>query len=135
MNTIKSYNNIENIPSLEYEGYVWMSDKENPIVLKNEFIDFSSYGVNPFIIEALLYNKEKSISIHVQHTGDYKIYEYHLDEIKSEYSIEKSYLAHRIDGVKKLKFRQLWNSEPDELCEGMDVLTLKSFVFCGFVKQ
>ncbi len=122
------------IPKLSYEGYVWMSNDKNPKVLNNEPFDFSTIGVNPFVIEALLYNMDENISIHVQHTGEYQIFEYHLNDFTNAHLVDKDYLPHRLKDVEKVCFKQIWLPEPDENCAGMDVLNLKAIVFCGFKK-
>jgi CRISPR type III-associated protein (TIGR04423 family) len=47
----------------------------------------------------------------------------------------KSYLPHRLEGVKKVHFKQVWLPVTDDNGEGMEVLTLKAIVFCGFNKN
>ncbi len=133
----KTYNLLTEIPDLSYEGYVWLSDAANPIVLNNEKYAFDKVEINPFIIEALLYNAERNTSIHIQHTGDYQIAEYNLTAIKNTAAVleDKEYLPHRLDGVKNLKFKQVWTEEVDKLCEDMTVLKLRAIVFCGFNKK
>jgi CRISPR type III-associated protein (TIGR04423 family) len=132
--SVKKYNQLNEIPKLTFEGYVWMSDEESPKVLFNETFDFKNIMINPFIIEALLYNETEKTSIHIQHTGEYQIFEYDLKNLSEEQLVAKSYLPHRLEGVEKVNFKQLWIPEPDENCENMEVLTLKAIVFCGFKK-
>lgn len=134
MSSIKKLSKLTDIQNLAYEGYVWLSDANEPIVLNDEAFDFSTVRINPFVIEALLYNKKENLSIRVQHTGEYQIFEYYLSEIETASFVDKAYLPHRLKAVKELKFKQIWLPEQDENCEGMDVLTLKSIVFCGFNK-
>ena len=134
MSPIIKHQSLSDIPNLPYEGYVWMSDEKDPKVLNKESFDFNTIGTNPFVIEALLYNKAQNISIHIQHTGEYQIFEYHLNDFSKENLVEKDYLPHRLDGVKNVSFKQIWLPEPDENCAGMDVLNLKAIVFCGFKK-
>jgi CRISPR type III-associated protein (TIGR04423 family) len=126
---------LSQIPNIPYEGYIWMSDQEKSKVLNNETFDFNSITVNPFIIEALLYNDKEKHSIHIQHTGDYQIYEYDLNLYSADQLTSKNYLPHRLEGVKNVNFKQIWLPEPDDNCEGMEVLTLKAIVFCGFNKK
>ncbi len=137
MSSIRHYSKLNEIPNLSFEGYVWMSDKKNPVMLKNEAYDFGTIGTNPFIIEALLFNKKKNISIHIQHTGCYHITQYTLSELMLDGAVseEKNYLPHRLSGVENVSFKQVWLPDIDELCEGMEVLTLKAIVFCGFNKK
>ncbi len=132
---IKKHTNLNEIPSFEFEGYIWMSDEQNPIVLKNETFDFSSIKENPFIVEGLLFDKETNTSIHIAHDGTYQIVEYNLNELsKKGELINKEYLPHRLSGVEKVSFKQVWMDEKDENCEDFPVLTLKAIVFCGFKK-
>jgi CRISPR type III-associated protein (TIGR04423 family) len=125
------------IPARSYTGYVWLSNAQEPIVLENETYDFSKVGLNPFVIEALLWNEEEQVSVMVRHSGRYYIQEFRLKEFEqSGELVEKKYLPHRLDASKRkiqyLKFRQFWLPEPDALCEGMNVLIMKALVFTGF---
>ena len=128
------YTRLSEIPSFEFEGYIWISNSIEPIVLNYEKFDFSSISLNPFIVEGLLFNKTTGTSIHIQHAGDYLIHQYNLNEVKPENSVEKEYLPHRLKDVKKVCFKQLWEEEEDKNCEYFPVLTLKAIVFCGFKK-
>lgn len=132
----ETINKITEIPNEKYEGYIWLSDQTSPIVLDNASYDFSQIGENPFIIEALLFCKEKDFSIMVKHTGSYVIRKYDLKawEAEAEATETKENLSHRIKGVKALKFIQFWKAEEDALCEGMPVLKLKATIFTGFKK-
>ncbi len=134
MKGIIKHNKLTDIPNYSYEGYIWMSDENKPKVLNNESFDFSKIKTNPFIIEGLLYSKTENISIHIQHAGNYQIFEYHLNDYAKSNIVEKEYLPHRLEHVSKVKFKQIWLPEPDKICEGMEVMTLKSIVFCGFNK-
>ena len=132
-------NNLNEIKRRNYQGYVWMSDKENPELIKGEF-DFSEYtSINPFVIEALLWCQAEEISIHIRHTGRYVINEFDLKEKnlpKGAVLEAKNYIPHRLKGINNVNFKQLWLPEPDSLCEGtserMEVLTLKAIIFTGF---
>lgn len=130
-------NKITEIPNEKYEGYIWLSDQTNPIVLHDESYDFSTIAENPFIMEALLYCKENDFSIMVKHTGSYVIRKYNLQawRAKADTEAPKEYLPHRLGtSVKKLKFSQFWKEEKDSLCEDMKVLKLKATIFTGFKK-
>lgn len=164
-NTIMNkIDNIKDIPKRKYEGYIWLSDQEKPKVLQGETIDFSkpiSIGEkeykfieenhNPFIVEALLYAKNENISVSVKHTGKYQIHEIDLNNLPENAVLEEyadneekqklEYLPHRLNGIKKLNFKQLWVPEEDENCEseenpkGMEVLKMKALIFTGFTKS
>jgi len=129
------YHNLNEIPKIAFEGYIWKSDANEPKVLINEIYDFDGVSTNPFIIEALLYCKENKTAIHIQHSDNYQITEFDLDALEKEGAVleNKQYLPHRLSpNVKKLRFKQIWLEEKDELCENMPVLKMKAIVFCGF---
>lgn len=134
MKGIRKIDLLTEIPSYKYEGYVWMSDAKEPKVLNDEIFDFENVTTNPFVIEALLYSKDKKVSVQVQHTGDYQIFEYHLGELTDAEFSDKEYLPHRLKNVSKVKFKQVWLPEEDANCKDMEVLNLKAIVFCGFLK-
>jgi CRISPR type III-associated protein (TIGR04423 family) len=126
--------NLNSIPPGNYEGYIWMSDSEEPKVLNGEKFDFSLIQINPFIIEGLLFDKVANISIHIIHTGDYVITKYELHKLSSQVIEPKEYLPHRLKEIKKLLFKQIWEEKSDKNCLDFPVLTLKAIVFCGFKK-
>lgn len=135
---INIYNYLSCIQKRKYIGYVWMSDKEEPIVLEQptEF-DFSSIEVNPFVQEALLFSEEENISVMVRHTGVYNITEFCLNKFPEEYElVEKQYYPHKKLGFKDTRvcISQLWLPKKDDNCEEMEVLTLKAHIFTGFKK-
>lgn len=135
---INTYKELSAIQQRKYIGYVWMSDKEEPIVLEQptEF-DFSSIGVNPFVQEALLFSEEENISVMVRHTGEYYISEFELGNFPNEYElVEKQYYPHKKLGFKDTRvcISQLWLPKKDDNCEEMEVLTLKAHIFTGFKK-
>jgi CRISPR type III-associated protein (TIGR04423 family) len=110
-----------------------MSDAKEPKVLNNEEFNFSTIGVNPFIIEALLYCEEEDVSLTIRHTSKYHINEINLNNLPEGVELEDiDYLPHRLQGVDKVCFKQLWIPENDENCEGWSVLKMKALVFTGF---
>lgn len=133
---MKPKTNIKDIPTRKYEGYIWLSNEENPIILPEEEFDFSSVkeNDNPFIVEALLYFKDdnEEVSIIIKHTGKYHIHEIDLKKYSDENFVDVKYLPHRLGNVEKVNFKQLWLPKPDENCEGMEVLQMKALVFTGF---
>lgn len=135
MDGINIYHELSAIPNRKYIGYIWMSDKEEPIVLKEPTVyDFSNIEINPFIQEALLYNEEENISVMVRHTGDYNISEFCLNKLPEKHElVEKQYYPHRLGfNDKRVCISQLWLPQKDENCEEMEVLTLKAHIFTGF---
>ena len=126
-------NKLSEIKNRKYSGYIWMSDAKEPKVLNQEKFDFSNVGVNPFIIESLLYCEEEKISLTIRHTGKYHINEIDLNDLPDGAELEDvEYLPHRLKGVDKVCFKQLWIPEEDENCEGWPVLKMKALVFTGF---
>ena len=126
-------NKLSEIKNRKYTGYIWMSDAKKPKMLNDEVFDFTSIDVNPFIIEALLYNKEEKISLTIRHTGEYHIKEIDLNNLPDNAKLEDvEYLPHRLESVNKVCFKQLWLPEADENCEKFEVLKMKALVFVGF---
>jgi len=126
---------INEIKSRKYEGYVWLSNADKPIVLPKEEFDFSTIkeNDNPFIVEALLYCKEENVSVTIRHTGKYHINEFDLNNLQEGAVLEKvQYLPHRLDNIEKVNFKQLWLPEKDENCLNMEVLKMKALIFTGF---
>lgn len=136
MEGIKKYTNLNEIPKVKYEGYIWLSDQEKPEVIRNTTFDFNTISTNPFIIEGLLFDEINHKSIHITHDGTYSIVEYDLSVLKSNLveQVKKEYLPHRLDGVDKVHFVQVWTEINDPLCNDLPVLTLQATVFCGFKK-
>ena len=132
MEPITNHHTLDSLPNLNYQGYIWLSDADKPIVLQNEAFDFSKININPFIVEALLFNEEKEVSLHIQHTDKYHITEYHVNQFDVADVVDIEFLPHRLVGVSKVKFKQIWIPQPDTNCAGMDVLNLKAIVFSGF---
>ena len=131
MEGVKIYKDLKSIPNVKFEGYFWLSDEKEPKMAED--FDFSSIDTNPFLQEALLFCKEKNISVMIRHTGEYQITEFDFNKLPGNAVLEtKEYFSHRIVEAKKLSFKQLWIPEPDENCEGMEVLTLKAHIFTCF---
>lgn len=128
---------LTDIPKMKYTGYVWLSNENKPTVLIDEVYDFGITSTNPFIVEALLCNKEEHISVMIRHSGKYHIHKYDLSELDIDVEPEKKFLPYRLDHtsgkqIEKVTFQQTWMPEKDPLCENMEVLTMKALVFTGF---
>jgi CRISPR type III-associated protein (TIGR04423 family) len=124
---------ITDIPTIKYEGYVWLSNEKYPTVLDKQEYDFTKVKENPFVIETLLWNDEEKTSIMIRHTGKYHVQVFKLKELPAGHKLEeKVYLPHRLDKVQHVYFQQLWIPEPDAFCEGMEVMTMKALIFTGF---
>ena len=131
MKTIK----LDNIPSALYEGYLWMSDESEPIVLHNEPLNIAlDNNKNPFCIEGFLLDKTNRKSISIKFIdGEYLIYEYDISDIKDTADCIL-YLPNRMKdkGVQRLRFFQDWIAEPDLFSERMEVLKPAGLIFLGF---
>lgn len=131
---------VETIPKdVNYEGYLWMSDQTEP---ETDLLHTKLEGItdlsNPFIVEGQLYSEKEQKSYSIKYTdGKHIVIEYNLKTTLGDNTkvTEKKYIANRIDGVSKLKFRQYWEPKTDELCEGMNVLIPTAFVFVGFESE
>lgn len=132
-------NSLTEIKTRKYSGYIWMSDAKNPIILNDEEFVFSSIGLNPFIIEALLYSEADNTSVLIRHTDKYHIDEIDLNHLpEGAELVDVEYLPHRLKDEKKridvdkVCFKQLWIPESDDNCKGLPVLKMKALVFTGF---
>jgi CRISPR type III-associated protein (TIGR04423 family) len=130
MKGINRIGSVAEIPNSNYQGYYWLSNAETPVMINGKF-DSTQIKINPFIIEGMLWDEKSQKSIMISHTGNYQIFEYNLTEIEGEF-VEKEYMAHGLDGVRKVCFKQLWQAEKDVNCEGMLVLKMKAQIFVGF---
>ncbi len=125
--------------SLSYEGYLWMSNCDNPLVLNGERLNFlPKEDENPFIVEGNLFCKPKSISYSIKYVdGEYIVRKYQLSpNDRNKPNEEICYLANRMDdkdsGNRWLKFIRFWEKIPDDNCLGLPVLTFTKEVFIGF---
>lgn len=124
---------ISDIPtSGNYQGYLWYSDQQKPLVLIKESLPMlPDNNSNPFVIEGYLYNESDNLSYSIKYLdGEYLVYVY-LNNDEDTYT-NKSFITNRIDDSKRINFRQYWSSVKDEYCEGIDVLKPYAFVFVGF---
>lgn len=115
------------------EGYVWESDKTEPQVYRGTPCELMRLDTdNPFILEALLYDVESQISYMVKFIdGEHRVYKYNLFESYDDAS-DVEYLPNRMNGVGKLKFKQIWKKQKDELCNDFETLVPAELVFVGF---
>lgn len=118
-----------------YEGYLWLSDSKEPIILdgKKEIGDVFPKSVNPFIIEGYLYdNANHSYSIKYV-DGTAIVIQFTITEEDWYDNDVKEYYANRM-GDTILRFLDVWSAEKDPLCLGMEVLQPQAKVFIGFKK-
>lgn len=135
---------IKEIKHLSYEGYIWMSNQENPYLCENDFVTLPPEGSNPFVVEGQLYNEVEGLSYSIKYIdGQYIVQEYKVTETdrKNPDNQEKAYLSNRM-GDRILKFLRYWEEiiENDNIREssnpnGLPVLTQTKNVFIGFRKK
>lgn len=132
---------INDIKSLSYEGYLWMSDQEEPEVFDNESITLPKDGDNPFVVEGQLFNKAEGLSYSIKFVdGQYIIQKYAVTEadINNSDNEIKTYESNRM-GDRRLQFLRYWEEDLDEdnytdsaHPQGLPVLTQTKNVFIGF---
>lgn len=125
--------NITSIPEGNYQGYIWMSDKEQPEIFKGEYHDKTTLpNTTPFIIEAQLFDGISGESYSVRFIdGDYIVNNVNVNTLKGD--VQDQFFPASFPGAPgKLHFKSVWREEKDSLCEGMMVLTPHEFVFVGF---
>ena len=128
---------MEKIDKARYEGYVWMSDRQEPSVIHpdEEFEMTLCDEDNPFVVEGNLWDAAAEVSIMIKYVdGKYIVRRTEVTDECMKNATRKEFLPHRIKGVKKLLFLQCWNEEKDPLCENMVTLQPGKLVFMGFIK-
>ncbi|MFC2759873.1 TIGR04423 family type III CRISPR-associated protein [Hallella multisaccharivorax] len=133
---------IKDIPAQEkYEGYLWMSDSTEPVVLDREPLPEDKISSpNPFVVEAELYDGANLCSFSVHHAGNEIIcnrFQLTLDDRTSGHNEERVFKSHHFKDHLELHFIDCWEPQSDELCqpEGedpMDVLRFTRRIFVGF---
>lgn len=124
--------------NVKYNGYYWMSDQKEPKALHGEeFGKVLDPNVNPFVIEAQLFDGKTSYSVKYL-DGQYIIAETNLAslDLNDGTFTKQVFLGNRIDKEEVwLKFYQQWVEKEDELCEGMKVLVPGKLIFAGFARK
>lgn len=133
---IKEIKEISEIPDYKFTGYYWMSNKDTPDMLFEEKFpkEMILESINPFCVEALLYSAGKNISIHIQHTGEYLVTAFDHELLKYLEVITKEYIPHKLEQVKKVLFKQVWEEESSKVDSETNFPTLKpsALIFSGF---
>lgn len=154
---------INDIPvDRKLTGYLWLSNKQKPRVLENCSIEQSnklskkeSYehddgapvvlkdGVNPFIVEAELWDDNNHVAYTIHHAGNEVVcqrYEVKAEDFSNPDNTQVVFLSHRM-GDRKLHFLEYW--EPRRAIDVVDVngipsgksmptLVMTQRVFIGF---
>jgi CRISPR type III-associated protein (TIGR04423 family) len=127
---------LEEIPTnINYEGYLWWSDKSEPeMYLGDKPIDLPKEVTNPFIIEGNLWDKANKTSYLIRFiNGEYWVYKFELKGISKDLITEHKYLPNRMpENIKKLKFKEVWEEQSDDFCGNFKVLKPAYIAFVGF---
>lgn len=116
-----------------YEGYIWLSDQTQGILIDKDKCISSQMPIynSNYISEALLTNGSESI--HYTYTHRPVIENHKIPSDKNVTIVAKKYLPNRLgDKINFIKFNEIWEEKPDELCEGLMVLTKTKEIFSGF---
>ena len=129
--------NIENIDhSLDYQGFLWLSDKKEPIILIDEKIPYDIFKSLPFVVEGHLFCKSRNgLSIKIKNIdGEYYVSTVELNTIPKNQITQNDFVAIKNDkGIKNIRSVQYWEKVPDQLCENMDTLEPSWVAFNGFM--
>jgi CRISPR type III-associated protein (TIGR04423 family) len=128
--------------NINYEGYLWWSDKDEPEVFMNQKLKSGICELwppethNPFIIEGNLWDNENKTSYLIRFIdGQYFVFQFEMKGIEPGKITTIDYLPHRISSVKSLFFKEVWVEQPDPLCNGFEVLKPAFVAFVGFKYQ
>lgn len=122
---------------LAYQGYLWLSNEQNPRLFDNERVDEDLFKALPFIMEGFLFSEaHNELSIKIRYVeGEYLIFSVFLKDIPQDKLSSLDYATIKnAKGFKQLESVQYWEEIPDELCEGMSVLEPSWVAFKGFKK-
>lgn len=126
--------NFVEIPEIAGEGYVWYSNSDKPRVLNNTN-DLKKNDLNPFIVEAHFYSAQTQTSIGIFSDGNHPLISLvHWDRVGNTTLSQETFITHRLNN-KKIMMVQAWKPVPDDLCEGMEVLSPAWRMFKGFVSS
>lgn len=132
---------IKDIKPSIYEGYIWMSDKDEPTVYDSTPVTLPLNDSIPFVVEGQLYSRTEGISYSIKYVdGQYIVHEYYVTEADKENPDNqiKTYMSNRM-GDKILTFLRYWveilekdNYKDNDNPDGLPVLTQTKNVFIGF---
>lgn len=120
-----------------YQGYLWWNNKKNPSVFwGNESVKVNLTNGREYVVEGLLWDEKKHQSYTIKHVdGEHLVIGVKLTKEMEETSDLQEYFFNKDTNHLLLLFRQLWQEEPDPLCEGMKVLVPGRTIFVGFKKS
>lgn len=128
----------------QFEGYKWESDKKAPVVYygsEKEVEIILDSTVNPFIIEALLFDKVAKTSYNIKYVdGEYIIRRW--DDVSAEttddkYTTKCFYSNFPDHPNTRMKFLQSWVEVKDTECLDGELSVLKpgEMIFVGFLND
>ncbi len=127
---------ITEIPEGNYIGYYWLSNAQEPVKVTGSFPSAILNQPLPFVVEGNLYDTNNKISISIRHNGSkHIIHQFDLKNTTGFGINPVEFIAHRLPGVNKVKFLELWKEVNDTLCEMMTTLRPYARVFVGFEEQ
>jgi len=132
--------------TLEYDGYLWLSDSSHPIVLKKQKLSpehlsgiFPESPQIPFIVEGYLFadTKEKRSVVVKSIDGITRVYQVNLNEFAEESFTSETFFVDqaRFQDIPGIKAVQYWESKPDILQPEYHTQTPTWVAFCGFASQ
>ena len=141
-NEIEVIKTLSDIPNLNYIGYIWPSDKSEPIINDKHFdLDLlMKYHEkqNPFIAEGNLYAESDKVSISIRHIDSgYIITKVDFAEISANETMEVSdqkYLHVNKHDSSKVLLKQVWSEQNDDNTIDFKVLKPLIKAFVGFEK-
>lgn len=117
-------------------GYYWLSDATKPevmttaVALSKDLIDEKR---NPFVVEANFVSEDGAKSVFMTHVdGHLRVTVTDTATPEGAEDEEENLVAHRMDGVAKLRFVRRWVRRDDELCLGWPSLVPERRIFKGF---
>ena len=119
-----------------YDGYVWMSNATQPIVLHDTRLPFALDSRNPFVAEAQLFDRATQCSYSVRNVGNEIICTVANIADENETKTNHVFLSTG-DSLKglRLRFCDIWERRADEKCLGMERLTIVGRAFIGFENE
>lgn len=119
-----------NIEKSIYEGYIWRSDANKPQIVNGEFELDEPDVENPFIVEGMLYDATRCLSISIKYVdGRYLVARHEVTETEA-----RNAMPYKGKRMPNLKMVQLWRVEIDKNCLDMKVQSPGAMVFVGFDK-
>ena len=132
VNTIEKITK-EQIPNLHYEGYLWFSNASQPEIIDGAF-DYKKLSLLPFVVEGMLYSKEKGTSIRIVNIdGQYQIAKMDIPVMNENFT--KEYFAKKHFGNnQRILMYEHWQEKTDPLNDNRLVLQPAWSAFIGFKK-